>query len=61
VDIKVDRSGKVIQANARENKSIRDQQIFLYAQEAASRTLFNADSSAPEPQSGTIEYTFVAQ
>jgi len=61
VDIKVDRSGKVIQANARENKSIRDRQIFLYAQEAASRTVFNSDNNAPEPQSGTIEYTFVAQ
>lgn len=61
VDIKVDRSGKVIQATARDNKSIRDEQIFLYAQEAASRTRFNSDSNAPDPQSGTIEYTFVAQ
>ncbi len=61
VDIKVSRSGEVIQATARENNTIRDKQIFLYAQEAASRTIFNSDSSAPEPQSGTIEYTFVAQ
>ncbi|MCY1722792.1 hypothetical protein OU798_20765 [Prolixibacteraceae bacterium Z1-6] len=61
VDIKVNRSGKVTEANARENNSIRDQQIFLYAQEAASRTVFNADNSAPLSQKGTIQYTFVAQ
>jgi len=61
VDIKVNRDGEVIQATARENNLIRDKQIFLYAQEAASRTLFNSDNTAPQPQSGTIEYTFVAQ
>lgn len=61
VDIKVDRSGKVVEAKARKNNSIRDQQIFLYAQEAASRTFFNSDNSAPAMQKGTIHYTFVAQ
>lgn len=61
VDITVDQSGRVIDAQPRDDKSIRDKQIFLYAQEAASRTLFNADESAPSPQKGTIHYTFVAQ
>lgn len=61
VDIKVNRDGLVVQAVARENKSLSDKQIFLYAQEAASRTRFNSDSSAPSVQEGTIHYTFVAQ
>lgn len=61
VDILVNRGGKVTQANARKNNSIRDQQIFLYAQEAASRTVFSADESAPISQRGTIQYTFIAQ
>lgn len=61
VDIVVDRQGNVIEAKPRQNKSIRDEQIFLYAQAAASRTVFNADTSAPEKQKGTIHYTFVAQ
>ncbi|MFV0591973.1 MAG: hypothetical protein ACK5M7_11360 [Draconibacterium sp.] len=61
VDIKVNRNGTVVDATPRKNSSIRDQQIFLYAQEAASRTVFNADNSAPAVQKGTIQYTFVAQ
>ncbi|MDX8339906.1 hypothetical protein SLH46_11970 [Draconibacterium sp. IB214405] len=61
VDIVVNRQGKVVEATARQNKSIRDKQIFAYATEAASRTVFNSDNSAPEPQKGTIQYTFVAQ
>lgn len=61
VDIKVNRRGKVTEAIARKNSTIRDNQIFLYAQEAASRTWFNPDNSAPTSQRGTIEYTFVAQ
>jgi hypothetical protein len=61
VDIVVNRNGKVIQATARKNQSIRDEQIFLYAQVAASRTIFNTDFSAPAQQKGTIEYNFIAQ
>ncbi|MFW6257520.1 MAG: hypothetical protein ACOC11_01935 [Prolixibacteraceae bacterium] len=61
VDIVVNRQGNVIEAEPRKNRSIRDEQIFLYAQAAASRTLFNADPSAPERQKGTIHYTFVPQ
>jgi hypothetical protein len=61
VDIKVNQSGKVTEAVARENNSIGDKQILLYAQEAASRTEFNSDRTAPASQKGTIQYTFVAQ
>lgn len=61
VDIKVNRNGTVVDAEARKNNTIRDQQIFLYAKEAASRTVFNKDDSAPAIQKGTIQYTFVAQ
>lgn len=61
VDIAVNRQGKVIQAEPRSNPAIRDEQIYLYAKAAASRTIFNADPSAPEPQKGTIHYTFIAQ
>jgi len=61
VDIAVNRQGQVIQAEPRPNPAIRDEQIFLYAKAAASRTVFNADQSAPDPQRGTIHYTFVPQ
>ena len=61
VDIVVNRQGQVIQAEPRRNSAIRDEQIFLYAKAAASRTIFNADQNAPEPQRGSIHYTFVAQ
>jgi hypothetical protein len=61
VDIAVNRQGKVISAQPRPNSSISDENIFLYAQTAAQRTLFNADTSAPNPQYGTIRYTFIPQ
>ncbi len=61
VDISVNRNGRVIEASARRNKSIRDLQIYAYAELAASQTVFNADTNAPEPQKGTIHYTFIAQ
>lgn len=61
VDIVVDRNGRVTQASPRADRSIRDEQIIFYAQAAALRTLFNADSSAPAAQKGTIHYTFIAQ
>lgn len=61
VDIKVNRNGRVTEAVPRPNPAIHDDQIFLYAKEAASRTLFNSDISAPVSQRGTIHYTFVAQ
>lgn len=61
VDIRVNRNGKVISAIARDNNSIKDKQLLIYAQTAASKTVFNKDTSAPQTQSGTIHYTFVAQ
>lgn len=61
VDITVDRNGRVTQANPRSNPSIRDELIYIYAKAAASRTVFNTDQNAPNPQKGTIHYTFIAQ
>lgn len=61
VNIVVNRQGKVVEAVPQESKSIRDKQIYAYAREAAIRTVFNSDNTAPEAQKGTIQYTFVAQ
>jgi hypothetical protein len=61
VDISVNRQGNVISAEPRKTPGLRDDQLYIYAQAAASRTIFNADPNAPEPQRGTIHYTFVAQ
>ncbi|KJF43733.1 hypothetical protein [Draconibacterium sediminis] len=61
VDIVVNREGKVVDAEPRDDNSIRDKQLFAYAKEAAIRTVFNSDNSAPTRQKGTIQYTFVAQ
>jgi len=61
VDIAVDRQGRVTQATPRTNHKIKDEQVFLYAQEAALRTIFNADANAPNSQKGSIHYNFIAQ
>jgi len=61
VDIIVNRQGQVVQANPRETKNIRDDQIYLYAKAAALRTIFNADPNAPTAQKGSIHYNFIAQ
>lgn len=61
VDISVNRNGQVVEASVRKNSSIRDEQIYAYAEVAALRTIFNQDADAPEIQRGTIHYTFVAQ
>ena len=61
VDISVNRSGKVVKATVRKNSSIMSEQVYLYAETAASRTVFNASPTAPEIQTGTIHYTFIAQ
>lgn len=61
VDISVNRQGRVVEAVPRRNPSVKDEQIYLYAQAAAQRTTFNQDQSAPNPQKGTIRYTFIAQ
>jgi hypothetical protein len=61
VDIVVGRSGQVLGANPRYNPKITDLTIFAYAKQAAEKTWFNEDMSAPEKQAGTITYRFVAQ
>ncbi|MBK6282903.1 MAG: hypothetical protein IPF54_09770 [Draconibacterium sp.] len=61
IEINVDRQGKVVDANLATGQKIRDQQIVMYAQTAASKTLFNADPKAPALQKGTIHYNFIAQ
>ena len=61
VDIVVNRNGEVISATPRENVRSDDPTILAYARQAAEKTLFNADNSAPEKERGTITYVFVAQ
>lgn len=61
VDIVVGRDGRVLSANPRLNPKITDLNILAYAKQAAEKTWFNEDASAPEKQSGTITYRFVAQ
>lgn len=61
VDIVVDRDGRVIQADPRSNAKIADPTILAYAKQAAEKTLFNSDPSAPQNQKGTITYIFVPQ
>ena len=61
VDIVVNRDGRVLSANPRINSRITDMEIYAYAKQAAEKTRFNADSSAPDKQKGTITYVFVPQ
>ncbi len=61
VDIVVARNGRVLNAAPRSNPNIADLTILAYAKQAAEKTWFNADASAPEKQKGTITYNFVAQ
>ena len=61
VDIIVNQQGRVISAKARSNPDIRDEMVFLYAEYAASNTVFNSDFNAKPQQKGTIHYNFVPQ
>lgn len=61
VDIQVDRSGKVVKAEARPAKNINDPMLPSYAMQAAELTVFNSESKAAAIQKGTITYKFVAQ
>jgi hypothetical protein len=61
VDVVVGRDGRVISATPRKSDNITDLTILAYAKQAAEKTWFNADASAPEKQSGTITYRFIAQ
>jgi hypothetical protein len=61
VDILVDRNGRVINADPRSTPGIKDLTVLAYAKQAAEKTQFNSDPSAPEKQRGTITYVFVPQ
>jgi len=61
VDIVVDRNGEVVSAMPRGGENLSDPTILAYAKQAAGKTVFNPDTSAPEKQKGTITYIFVAQ
>jgi hypothetical protein len=61
VDIWVARSGKVIKASVQPYSNISDPMLPEYALQAALRTVFNSKSDAPNPQKGTITYSFIAQ
>lgn len=61
VDIVVNRNGDVLSATPREPVNLNDPTILAYAKQAAEKTLFNPDYSAPEKERGTITYRFVAQ
>lgn len=61
IDIVVARDGHVLSANPRPNSQVKDLIIFAYAKQAAEKTEFNVDPSAPDKQKGTISYMFVAQ
>jgi hypothetical protein len=61
VDIIVNRNGEVLTAVPRDGSRISDPTILAYAKQAAEKTLFNADNSAPDKERGTITYIFVAQ
>lgn len=61
VDIAVNREGRVTAAQPRVTTGNADDPVYVYAREAAQRSLFNANPSAPASQRGTIRYSFVAQ
>ena len=60
VEIRVDRTGKVVSAIAgARGTTISDLRLRRLAEEAALRSVFVADPSAPERQKGTITYNFI--
>lgn len=61
VNIWVAPSGKVVKAEVQPYSNISDPLLPEYALQAALRTVFNSKADAPNPQKGTITYTFVAQ
>lgn len=59
VEIFVDQNGNVIRANIAKGTDITNTEMRNMALEAARRSKFVADPTAPEEQKGTITYTFV--
>ena len=61
VSILVNRKGRVVGAKVNEAVSTPDSQLWEFAVRAAKKSVFNADSNAPEQQAGEIVYRFVKQ
>jgi TonB family protein len=61
VDITVNRSGDVVAAVVNKGLSDSDNCMHETALDAARRSRFNLDSTAPERQTGTITYLFIPQ
>lgn len=61
VDIVVNPSGEVVDCSVNDALSAKSSCLREAALSKASESLFNADSSAPARQRGTIEYQFIAQ
>ena len=62
VTIKVDKKGNVISAvPGAKGTNVSDQTLWQLAKDAALKSKFEADSTAPETQVGTITYNFIRQ
>lgn len=61
VAIVVNPKGKVLSAKVVESRSTGDSQLWEYAVDAARRSRFSADDSAPAQQRGEIVYRFIRQ
>jgi TonB family protein len=61
VDIVVDRAGTLVSAVVNRSLSDSDACMHSTALDAARRSRFTPDGSAPDRQSGTITYTFIPQ
>ena len=59
VEIWVDQKGNVVRTGIGKGTDITNSEMRRTAQEAASRSKFAPDPTAPEEQKGTITYTFV--
>ncbi len=58
VKIKVDRDGRVVEAQPGVGTTLADKQAWEAAQKSAIKIQFNAKSDAPEYQYGTVTYVF---
>ena len=61
VNIKVDKSGRVVEALADKTQSDVDPCLIEAAEDAALRSKFSLNNNSPDPQKGTITYLFVSQ
>ena len=61
VAVVVNRQGRVLKAEVVDKESNQDSNLREVAVDAALRSEFNVDASAPERLAGTITYNFVKQ